>query len=136
MTTALHRERLADVRQRTAEARDWIARAKRDREAAVHEWDGRDPNAAAARRAHLATQELNAAQRDLDFARDEESALLHQVAGLSGSHHPTSFLTDANTIGHLESLADSSMPIGSVNLGEAMSPDQLVATIEAGDWGR
>ncbi|MDX6532811.1 MAG: hypothetical protein QOF68_555 [Gaiellales bacterium] len=136
MTTAVHhRERLEDVRRRTADARDRIAKAKRERAVAIEAWDGRDPNSEPARRAHLATQALQEAERDLDFARDEESFVLQQVAGLSGTMRQESFLSNPTALGQLEQLAHSSMPIGSVSLGVGMDQAELLQRIDAGDWG-
>ena len=134
MTVATrHRERLEDVRQRTAAARDRIARAKKDRDAAIKDWDGRDPNSEPARRAHAATEAIHAGERDLEMARDEESAVLHQAAGMTV--HRSSFLDDPSAVGQLEQLAYSSLPLGNVNLGLAMPAEELVARIDASDWG-
>jgi HK97 family phage major capsid protein len=46
-----------------------------------------------------------------------------------------SFLSDSTTIGQLEQLAHSSLPIGSVNLGMGMAAEELVQRIESGNWG-
>jgi HK97 family phage major capsid protein len=133
MTTARYRDQLADVRERTGQARDRIARAKRDRQAAVDSWDGRDMQSPEARRAQLADQAIRAAEADLDVARDEESALLHQMSGMSVPQH--SSLTDPSTMGQLEALAYSSQQFGQLSLGTVIPADRLAGMIEAGDWG-
>ena len=126
--TAQHRDRLTEVRERTRAGRQHRAEAQKALEAAK-KMD--DPQAVQA--CEVALQQ---AFGEIEMAQGLENALLHQMAGVgNGVVGQDSFLDDPAVIRELEQLADSSMPIGTLNLGPAMSRETLVSMIETGTWG-
>lgn len=132
------RERLNAVRRRTGEARDRIVAAKRAQDDAraqvVDAANPQDPGVVAY---SVAQQQQAAAQADLDAAKNEESFLLSQAAGLDNTFRRESFLSDPRQMEELQSLAhQTSTPIGSVKIGTAMSAEELLNRIQSGDWGR
>jgi len=126
--TATQRDRLTQARERTRKARDEARRAR----------EGRDLARKADDQQALLTTEVRLAQAqdEVEMASELERALLSQIAGVSGvGVGGESFLDDPNVVRSLEQLANSSMPIGSLALGPAMSRDELVAMMQSGRWG-
>ncbi len=127
VVTAHQRDRLAEIRARSAKAREAMANARRAQTAA-HQ--AREPQAEAA-----ATLALESARGDLLVAQELESQALSQIAGLNSYTATDSLFDDVATVQTLEQLAGSSMPIGSMALGPAVGAADLVAMIESGSWG-
>ena len=128
VVTARSRDRLTQARERTRAARDQIRKAREGRDAAAKLDDRQAITACEVR--------LAAAEDELEMASELERALLAQVAGVSGTGSVDSFLDDPNVVRSLEQLATSSMPVGTMMLGPAMSRDELVAMMQSGRWGR
>jgi HK97 family phage major capsid protein len=125
--TATQRDRLTQARERTRKARDEARRAR----------EGRDLARRADDQQALVTTEVRLAQAqdEVEMASELERALLSQIAGVSGvGVGGESFLDDPNVVRSLEQLATSSMPIGNLALGPAMSRDELVAMMQSGSW--
>jgi hypothetical protein len=116
MSVATHRH--AEVRERNANARQ--AR-KRARDAVQAARSAGDAQAEA-----VAMNTLVRAQEDVEVGEALERTLLSQMAGI-GSGGIGTFLDDPGTVQTLEQLAYSSMPVGSMMLGPAMSAEQFVA---------
>ena len=127
VVTQRSRDRLAQARDRTKAAREQIRNARGGRDAAVKLDDRQAITACEVR--------LAAAEDELEMASELERALLAQAAGMSGvGVGGESFLDDPNVVRSLEQLANSSMPVGNLALGPAMSRDELVAMMQSGSW--
>lgn len=119
--TAHVRDQLADVRTRTLELRDRLARAKADRdrarEAFAHSADlGED--SPEFRRAGLAVDAVHRIERELAMVTDEERFLLSQAAGMDGGAvYADSFTRDPEMLESLQRMATTSAPVGRVQLG-------------------
>ena len=128
VVTTNQRDRLTQARERHRTAR---AEVKRSREGVDLARKSGDSQA-------LVTCEVRLAQAldEQEMAGELERVLLAQLAGVSGGVGPggDSFLDDPNVVRSLEQLAHSSMPIGSLALGPAMSRDELVAMMQSGSW--
>jgi HK97 family phage major capsid protein len=79
-------------------------------------------------------QDYDAVEADLALVEAEERYVLSSIAGLDGSSNSLngrdSFLRDPETLEQLNQLAFSKQPIGNMNLGQAMSRDELLASFE------
>jgi len=60
---------------------------------------------------------------------------LAQLSGVGGGYAAESVFDDPTQVRMLEQLASSSMPIGSMMLGPAMSAEDLIGMIQSGNWG-
>lgn len=120
--TQEHRARLDGARDRKRKARERINAAKAAIQIA-HEHS--DPSAAG--HAEVA---LEMARGEEQMAVELESALIHQIAGKE-AYVGESCLDNPETIKTLHTMAHTSMPIGTVNLGQYMDAEQL-----AGSFGR
>lgn len=121
VVTAQHRDRLDEAKRRTRAARERIAAARKAIDAAQR---ANESQARAA--AEVAMQEALGEQA---IAQELENTILHQIAGITNGTH-SSFLEDPATLRELESLASSRTPIGNLNLGPAMSREDLLAQYE------
>jgi hypothetical protein len=126
MTTTL-RDRLADAKQRISGLRDERAAARADAQRAAEAMNPNDQASVA--RARQASEALRAVNQRLEAAQDEERYLLEQMAGTGRDLYGESFLRDPNALNDLARYAESSAPIGRVNLGVGVSRDDVVAQI-------
>lgn len=128
------RDRLADIRGRTRDLRDAIKAAKDERDAAraaMTETGKVDPNSTEFKRAEQAVRTLNGLEDQLALVQDEERYVLAQLAGVDPSANGDSFLRDPEVLQSLAGMANSSAPVGRVNLGLAVPREDLVTQIGA-----
>lgn len=127
MTTATHRQRLAQIRERTHEARAERAKARQllDAARADHDTDGEA----------VALVAYDRSDEALQVAERLESQLLSSLAGVDGRGFGGGIFDDPQTIETLQRLGDSSFPIGSIDLGPLGTHEELIETIDAGSWG-
>ena len=124
VVTTNHRDRLADIRERTSGARKRMATAREALRLAGDDAQVRQ----------AAEAQLDAARNDEQMAMQLENSLLRQISGTSGMG-PIGFLDDPTTVSLLERLASSTMPMGQVPLGPLESAEQLASRIQSGNWG-
>jgi hypothetical protein len=111
--------RHAEVRERNANARKARKRANDVLQAARSAQDGQAEA--------VAMLALDRAQQDVEVGEALERTLLSQMAGIGSSSGVGTFLDDPSTVSTLEQLASSSMPIGNLMLGPAVTAEQFVA---------
>ena len=130
MSVIQQRDRLVQIRERTHDAREARARARKQLDLAR---GAEDHDAIAI--SQLAYDE---ADTNLTLAERLESQLLGQLAGVNGNSYGRgeSIFNDPQTIQTLERLGNGSFPIGAVNLGPLSTREELVQRINTGSWGQ
>jgi hypothetical protein len=132
------RDRLAEVRERTQNARRQRAQAQQVIDSAERVGD---EQAEQAGRTALAM-----AQQELSTAEELERILLSQMAGVSSAYSGDysdghtfgtfgeNWMDDPQTIRQLQQLAHTTGRVGNVNVGQIMSADDYAAMIQSGAW--
>jgi HK97 family phage major capsid protein len=120
------RGRLAELRQRRNRAQEHVQACK---QALTASGGQPDVNSEAFRRAENAIKDLNEIQASISLTEQEENYVLSQIAGVDGALQRESFLSEPTVLEDLRQRAESSQPIGDLNLGAAISRDELLA-----DW--
>jgi HK97 family phage major capsid protein len=127
VATSQSRDRIAAARERATRAR----RQRADIDSSIAEAKGagdtQTEQALVARRAQV--------QDEVEMADTLANALLSQLAGVANTFGAETFLENPDTVRELEQLASSSIPIGSLNLGPAISAEGLLAMLDSGSWG-
>jgi Phage capsid family len=113
------RDKLAEIRQRVRAAREERARARQVLDAA-HQAGDQQAEA-------VAQIALDRISTDLETGEQLERMLLGQLAGVgSGTGFGVTMFETPEALATLERLANSSHPIGRVELGDALTRDQVV----------
>ena len=130
MSVIQQRDRLVQIRDRTHDAREARARARKQLDLAR---GAEDHDAIAI--SQLAYDE---ADTNLTLAERLESQLLSQLAGVSlnGYGRGESIFNDPETIQTLERLGNGSFPIGAIDLGPLSTREEFVQRINTGSWGQ
>ena len=128
MSVIAQRDRLGQIRERTHQAREDRARARKQLDLAR----GAEDHDAIA----ISQLAYDHADADLQLAERLESQLLGQLAGVNGNSYGRgeSIFADPQTIETLERLGNGSFPIGAVNLGPLATLQETVAMVESGSW--
>lgn len=124
-------DRLADVRRRLSDLRQEAAAARAARDTAKQAFvdANSDPNSAAYRRAQQAVARLDAVEDRVQAAREEEVFVLEQISGSDSRLYGESFLRDPEQLRSLAQAAESSAPIGRVQLGVGVAREDIVAQL-------
>lgn len=129
--TSTQQGRLADVRRRVNEARDERASARTERDHSREAFaasDGR-PGSPEFTRAQRAVEALATAENRLEAATEEERFVLGRVAGSESGLYADSFLRNPEQLRSLAAMAESSAPIGRVNLGVGVAREDIVGQL-------
>jgi hypothetical protein len=127
VVTTESRRRLAEIRERTHDARK---RQRAAEEAIALARKGGDQQAERSFQDALA-----AASQELGMATTLENRMLAQLAGVSGIGDVDTIFDDPHALAQLEQLASSTMPVGNVNLGPILSRDGVLDLLETGEFG-
>jgi hypothetical protein len=131
--TTAHSDRLADVRRRLNDLRDQRAAARADVDRARQAFatatppaNGKITDSGEYHQAQRATARLNEVEAQVALAVEEESFVLGRMAGADSHLHGESFLRDPETLRSLAQVAESTAPLGRVNLGVGVARDDIV----------
>lgn len=129
--TSTQQNRLAEVRRRVSDLRDQRAAARTERESAREAFSASNgkPGSPEFVRAQQAVANLAAAQDQLEAAVEEERFVLGRVAGSDSGLYGESFLRNPEQLRSLAQMAESSAPIGRVNLGVGVAREDIVARL-------
>ena len=133
--STIHDRRHPSVRDRLAEIRERTRNARGARKTANAGLDA----ARAARDAHaeaVAQLAVDRTQHDVEVSEQLERILLGQLAGVDGTFGSESVFDNPESVAQLERLGNSRTPIGRQDLGPLMSAEEYVAMIESGSWGQ
>ena len=122
------RQKLEEVKARKATALDHRAEARK-KKMALEAMDPA-PGSAEAHALQAATVAYDSASYELEIVSGEERMVLSSMAGVDSGLGQESFLRNPEVLQQLEQLGASSLPIGRVNLGPALSRDELLAQLE------
>jgi hypothetical protein len=128
--TANQRDRLKSIRERTHNARAARQRARTTLDAAKAVGDDQA--------ASIASLALDTAQAELETSEALENMVLSSMAGVAVNGNGQGFggvFDDPQTVGVLERLGSSTMPVGRLDLGPLWSASEVVGMLEAGSWG-
>ena len=136
MTTTL-RDRLAEAQDRKRGIRDRLAAARADVQRARAAYEGANitgkitdaPEFRVVERAQAAVSGL---QDQLALADEEERYVLHQIAGTSSELYGDSFLRNPETLRSLAQAAESTAPLGRMQLGIGVAREDLLSELGQG----
>ena len=122
------RQRLADVKQRKGAVLDRLKVAREAMRAA----EATNPAQGMAEWNVLETTRIahDQIKNELEMIQGEERFILNSMVGEDNSLSQESFLRNPEVLQQLEQLGASSLPVGRVNLGPALSRDELLAQLE------
>jgi len=132
-----YRQRLADVKTQLRAARDDLHEASAAtataRERLVAVGGATDVSSPEFLAAEAAMRRENEIKGQIDVLREAQMDLLKVMSGATQNGAPSySFLNDPQAVGQLAALANSSAPIGRVNLGQYMSAEEWCGLIGSG----
>jgi HK97 family phage major capsid protein len=125
--TTTRSARLADVKARLGDLRDQRKAARADRDSAAQAFSDAPggTDSAEFRRARQAAERLAQVEAQLAAAQEEESYILSQIAGTDNGFGE-SFLRNPEQLRSLAQMAESSSPVGRVQLGVGVAREDVL----------
>ena len=120
--------RLNEVKSRKNTALDKRAEARKRKQAL--EATIPEPGSVEAHALEAATVAYDAASYELEVVSGEERMVLSSIAGVDEGLSQESFLRNPEVLAQLEQMGGSSLPVGRMNLGPAITRDELLAELE------